>query len=150
MYKSILTCLFAAFFTMPNAHANALDWASGAWGVDLENLPEDADAKELNRFEGCANSPLIISVDKELKTYEAVHTGQDNFKATSPILSVNTLWISLQYDDETRTMKNGELQIWHMFFVSPDKFYWIVGPGIHEGERDGIVPIARVRCKNFT
>jgi len=125
----------------------ALDWATGSWGVDVENVPEGLNAEELDAFRGCQTSPVKITVDKETMRYKAIHTGEGDFTSTSPILDVEDRWITLQYDGETRVLKNGNLQKWHMFFVSPDRFYWVAGEGVWENQRDFVVPVARVRCQ---
>ena len=125
---------------------NAIDLATGSWGIEESDVPEDADAEELESLRRCRSAPVHISVDPETMRYKAVHTGEDNFVATAPILAANSRYISLRYNDEERVMKNGDLQIWHMFFVTPDKFYWVLGPGVGQDERDGVISIARVRC----
>ena len=134
---------------MPSAAlgADAMDWATGSWGIDVENVPEGLDAKALDAFRGCRSSPVKITVDRDTRRYRAVHTGEGDFVAKGPILKIRKKSISLQYDDETRLMKNGDPQIWHMVFVSPDKFYWVFGPDLYAGKREGIVPTARVRCR---
>lgn len=121
----------------------ALDWATGSWGIELESAPEGQDTTQRT----CQSSPVIITIDKKNMRYKAVHTGEDDFVATAPILKANDKWITLQYDDETRTLKNGNLHKWHMVFVSPDKFYWVLGEGVKDNERDGIIATARVRCE---
>jgi hypothetical protein len=126
---------------------DALDWATGSWGVDVENIPEDLDAEAMDERRGCRTSPVVITADRETLRYKAIHTGEDNFTATAPILKVRKKSISLQYDDETRLMKNGEPHIWHMVFVNPDKFYWVLGTDIYRGQREGTISVARVRCR---
>jgi hypothetical protein len=126
---------------------DALDWATGSWGIDVENVPEGLDAKALDEFRGCRTSPVKITADRDNLIYRAVHTGEGDFVATGPILKVRKRSISLQYDDEQRLMKNGEPQIWHMVFVNKDKFYWVYGPDIYAGKREGVVPTARIRCR---
>ncbi|WP_427453810.1 hypothetical protein [Litorimonas sp. WD9-15] len=130
------------------SHAEgALDWATGSWGIDVENIPEDLTPEQIDSYRNCDTSPVRITIDKENLRYKAIHTGENDFTSTSPVLDVQERWITLQYDDETRTLENGDLHKWHMFFVSPDKFYWIVGEGVGENEREGVVPVARVRCQ---
>ncbi len=34
----------------------------------------------------------------------------------------------------------------HWGFVSDDEFYWIEGPGVREGDREGVVGNSRMRC----
>lgn len=102
----------------------------------------------MERLRGCKASPVIISANRKNMRYKAIHTGEDDFVANADILDINEKWISIRYDDEDRLMENGEPQIWHMFFVSQDKFYWIVGPGITADKREGVVAGARVRCQS--
>lgn len=147
--KYFIFVLALSFCVNSTAHANAIDWANGAWGIDVDNVPEGIDAKALDKLRGCATSPVWITADRDTLRYTAVHSGEEGFKSESPILSSEKRWISLQYDGETRRMKNGDLQMWHMVFVSEDKFYWVLGKGVEDGERESIVPTARVRCKNF-
>lgn len=140
--------LAACIIFAPTACAqDAIHWATGSWGIDVENVPEGLDAEALDEFRGCQKSPVIINVNPETMSYRAVHTGEDNFVAEGPILKSEKRSISVQYDNETRTMQNGEPHIWHMFFVSPDKFYWILGTGIRKDQREAVVPNARVRCQ---
>ncbi len=140
--------LIALFMSSPAAFAaDAIDLASGSWGIDVSNVPDGVDAKALDEFRGCQKSPVIITVNRETMRYKAVHTGEDNFVGEGPILTSGKNSLSLQYDDEDRLMKNGEPHIWHMFFISPDKFYWILGTGIRADQRDGIIETARVRCQ---
>ncbi|MEP1231084.1 MAG: hypothetical protein ABJG88_10450 [Litorimonas sp.] len=147
--KTIIMSAVFIFASVFNAHADdALDWANGAWGIDVEDIPEGLDAAAIDELRNCHKSPVIITTDRKTLRYKAVHTGEDDYTAKSPILAVEKQWISLRYDGEDRVMKNGDTAIWHMFFINPDKFYWIVGPGIQEGERDGVVPMARVRCQS--
>lgn len=126
---------------------DALDWATGSWGVDVKNIPEGLDAKALDEFRGCRTSPVVITADRDTLRYRAVHTGEGDFVAKGPILKVRKTSISIQYDDEQRLMKNGEPQIWHMAFVNRDKFYWVYGPDIYRGKREGYVAVARIRCQ---
>lgn len=144
----IWVLIFLAWFCPTSAMAeDALDWATGSWGVDVENIPEGLDAKTMDELRGCQKSPVVITADRDTLRYRAVHTGEENFVATGPILKVRKSSISVQYDDETRLMKNGEPHIWHMLFVNPDKFYWVVGPDVYKGQREGVVSVARIRCR---
>ena len=147
MRRSIISaCLLVLPFQM--ASAGALDLVTGNWGIAPETVPEDLDAEEMERLRGCKASPVIISANRKNMRYKAIHTGEDDFVANADILDINEKWISIRYDDEDRLMENGEPQIWHMFFVSQDKFYWIVGPGITADKREGVVAGARVRCQS--
>jgi len=121
----------------------ALDWATGTWGRDLDTAPADQQTSRRT----CQTSPIIVTIDKENMRYKAVHTGEDDFVGAAAILETHDRWITLQYDNEKRTLKNGNPQKWHMYFVSPDKFYWIVGEGVWKNEREGFIPTLRVRCE---
>lgn len=137
----------AAIFLSFTARADPLDWANGAWGIDIENMPEGLIDEEVDAYRNCKSTPVFITVNRKAMRYKAVHSGEDNFVSTSPILTATTSTLSLQYDDEDRVMENGNLHKWHMVFVSPDKFYWVLGEGITEDERDGVIAVARVRCR---
>jgi len=147
--KYICLISFFIWFSAITAQADPLDWANGAWGIDVETVPENLNAAELDKLRGCEGSAVLISTDRENMRYKAVHTREDDLEATAPILNVGPQWLSLRYDGEERRMENGEPQIWHMFFIDKDTFYWIVGPGISEEDREGIVPVARVRCQTL-
>jgi len=137
-----LTSLIAmSGFSSAQADDNALDLAVGTWGV-IDNEEDE----ELKDFRKCGLSSVMISIDKETMRYSAVHTGED-FTAEADILRVEERYLSIRYDDEERTMNNGKPHIWHMVFVGDDKFYWVLGPGVSEQERDGVVDAARVRCE---
>ena len=131
------------------AQADPLDWANGVWGTDIETMPEGTDGSEFDESRVCDGSAVLISTNREDMRYEAVHTGEGNLKAKASVLNVGSKWLSIRYDDEERLMENGEPQIWHMFFLDQNTFYWVLGPGISEEQRDGIVPVARVRCQNL-
>lgn len=141
--------VFFMFLAVPSAASaeGALDWATGSWGIDVESIPEGLDDKAIDKLRNCQSTPVVITIDQDTMRYKAIHTGEDGFVAKAPVLKSNKLSLTLQYDDETRVMKNGKPQIWHMFFISPDKFYWVLGEGIREDQRDGIIPVARVRCR---
>ncbi len=81
--------------------------------------------------------------------YTAVHTGENNFISASPVLNATDTYLSLRYDDEDRVMENGNLHKWHMVFVSPDKFYWVLGEEPTKEAREGIIAIARIRCQTL-
>ena len=131
------------------AAADPIEWANGAWGIDVDNIPEGLTAEQIDERRNCKSTPVLISTDRKSMRYKAVHTGEKSFVSNSPILESTSHYLSLQYDGEERLMKNGELSKWHMFFVTPDKFYWVLGEGVSEGERDGIIPVARVRCQTY-
>jgi len=134
-------------FPSPAFAKDALDWVTGSWGIDIENVPEGIDAKALDALRGCRNSPVKIKADRDALRYRAVHTGENSFLAKGDILKVRKTSISLQYDNETRLMKNGDPQIWHMLFVNPDKFYWVYGADVYGKKREGYVATARIRCR---
>jgi len=146
MYK-ILLVLLISMVPSQFATADILERANGAWGINPETVNEEHNLQEWEDFRGCQKSPVIISVDREKMRYKAMHTGEENFEAHADIIAIEDLWISIRYDNETEKMENGELNIWHLFFVSKDEFYWIRGPGVREGEREGVVSISRIRCK---
>jgi len=133
--KKLFVILGLALLPVQAASADVLDLVEGNWGIATETVPDDLDAEAMEKARGCKSTPVIITVDRKKKRYKAVHTGEEK-------------WISIRYDDEDRLMENGDPQIWHMFFVSDDEFYWIVGPGIQKNEREGIVSTSRVRCKS--
>ncbi len=145
--RKLFLSVILALGLFHTASADILDKVTGHWGINPETIGEDQDKKELLDFRGCEKSPVVITVDRKNMRYKAVHTGEDSFESNGDILGIEKLWISIRYDDETEKMKNGELNIWHLFFVSEDEFYWIKGPGVREGEREGIVGLSRIRCK---
>jgi hypothetical protein len=149
MFKFFAFSIFLSLLFHQNSWANVFEMATGNWGVEVSNPPEGIDIKELERYRGCAESPVVITADKDTMRFRAVHTGEDNFISEGPILDSGPNWLSVRYDGETRLMKDGEPQIWHMVFVEQDKFYWVVGHGITEDKREGIVPVARVKCQNL-
>lgn len=131
-------------FSVPAA-ARPIDWANGAWGIETAPGAGGSEAS-MSKWRNCGDSPVLIKTDRANKRYESVLTGEDDYKRSAPILAETDTYITIQYDGEKRLMKDGKPQIWHMYFVSPDKFYWIVGYGIRADQRDGIVPQPRVRC----
>ncbi len=130
------------------AQADILDRVTGHWRISSETIGKDQDKTKLLDFRCCEKSPVVITVDRENMRYKAVHTGEDSFESNGDILATEKLWIYIRYDDETEKMKNGELNIWHLFFASEDEFYWIRGPGVREVEREGVVGLSRIRCKS--
>jgi len=146
--KKLFIILGLALLPVQAASADVLDLVEGNWGIATETVPDDLDAEAMEKARGCKSTPVIITVDRKKKRYKAVHTGEEDFVAEGDILAIEEKWISIRYDDEDRLMENGDPQIWHMFFVSDDEFYWIVGPGIQKNEREGIVSTSRVRCKS--
>ncbi|CAM3690239.1 hypothetical protein [Litorimonas haliclonae] len=147
--KVIYLFIASLWLSALTAQADPLEWANGAWGIDVETVPDGLDAAQLDKLRGCDGSAVMINTDRDTMRYQAIHTGEDDLKAKAPILDIGPQWLSLRYDDETRLMKNGDLQIWHMFFVDEDTFYWVLGSGVSEDQREGIIPIARVRCQTL-
>jgi len=145
-FVSLILCVLSTSI----ASANSLDWATGAWGIEIDNIPEGLDPRAIDTLRNCMDTPVYITVNKETLRYKAVHTGENNFETHSPILEHTHKTLTLQYDNEARLMKNGEPHIWHMVFVNEDKFYWVLGTGIGKDERDGMIPVARVRCQTLT
>ena len=75
-----------------------------------------------------------------------MHSGED-FTSEGDVSHVQDRYFSVGNDDEDCVMKSGELRIWHMVFVSNNKFYWVVGPSVSKKECDGVVNAARIRCQ---
>lgn len=148
-FKQLLLGLLAALFSLSvqasDIAPDALSLAVGTWGT--ENSVNEEDPERVD-YRKCGKSPVIVTIDRINMRYKAVHTGED-FTAEADVLDVKPRYLSVRYDDEDRLMENGEPQIWHMVFVSDNRFYWVVGPGVSEDERDGVVTVARVRCETF-
>jgi len=126
---------------------NTLSLAEGNWGIQSVNDAGDANAS--GNLRRCGTSPVIITIDRKALRYKAVYTGE-NFTAQGTILKATARYLSVQYDNEERLMGNGKPHIWHMVFVENDKFYWVLGAGVSEAERQAIVPSPRVRCRLLT
>ncbi len=100
------------------AQADVLKWAEGFWGLD-ETRWDAEDYKERN----CTDSPVEIRIDRESMTYWS-KIG-DNQPRTAIITDVTDKGFTLKYENETRLMDDGNLQVWTISFADRNKFHWI-------------------------
>lgn len=150
--SAVIKTLFVSFLIATNlapSHAQvnneAIDWISGTWGINPADLEGDEKRDEILKAGSCLSNPVILSVNPETGRY-SVSQPKENYKQIATILATHPKFITLQYDDEERKMANGNPQIWHAFFLNENQFAWVLGEGINENERDGIVPYTRIRC----
>ena len=142
----------ALLLAMPaTAFADGLTLAVGSWGVVSATPGENATEDELdyNRdllTRACEAGGLRVEIDREGMRYRSYVAGED-FLSTGDIIDHGPDYITLSYDDETRTMSDGSPQIWHMVFTDDDMFFWVLGHGRRIGERDGVVAQPRIRCE---
>lgn len=138
----ILTCCILINLIGVSAHASAVDWAQGSWGVS-------SDKKEEKQF-GCNVAPLVVNIDTEKMRYQGTRRDGDKdaplLLDRAEILSITDKGITIQYDDEDRLMTNRDLQIWIMFFINPDEFVWIRQDWLKDGEVTGATA-SRHRCR---
>lgn len=128
---TIIFIAFTAFLIVPTkASASALLLADGSW----ELIPADEPRPDgWDKTHRCSVEPLNVRIDIEAKRYTATFGNQkDIIKAD--ILDSGDNYLQLKYDNEERKMKNGDLQIWNMFFVSEDEFYWVREDWIEDGK----------------
>ena len=135
--------------TPVTAMADGLTLAVGSWGVVAGSPGDDATQDELDYHRdlltrACESGGLQVSIDREALRYTGILPGEDSV-TSGDILDHGPDFITLRYDDETRTMNDGSPQIWHMVFTD-DMFFWVLGHGRNIGERDGVVAQPRLRC----
>ena len=136
--------------TPVTAMADGLTLAVGSWGVVAGSPGDNATQDELDYHRdlltrACESGGLQVSIDREALRYTGILPGED-FVTSGDILDHGPDFITLRYDDETRTMNDGSPQIWHMVFTDDDMFFWVLGHGRNIGERDGVVAQPRLRC----
>lgn len=101
-----------------NANADALDWATGFWGLNETDWDVD-DYVDRN----CKDSPVEISIDRESMSYWSKIGDKKPRKAK--ISNVTDKSFTLEYSNETRLMADGRPHIWTIRFENSNKFYWI-------------------------
>ena len=117
------------------AHAKAMDFANGVWGVVAQN----DDEKPFT----CGKSSLTVFIDQATGTYTSKMLGEAEEKAR--ILEYGENFLHIQYIGEERVMENGTLQTWYMFFTDADEFVWVRGDWVKDGEIMGATS-PRIRC----
>jgi len=106
------------FFLSSSAHADALNWAEGYWGVSPKDLKSE-EYKDRN----CEDRPVKIQIDKDKKIYRS-QIGNDQPRSAM-ISDITKTSFTINYDNETRIMSDGRLHIWTIQFLDADSFYWI-------------------------
>lgn len=112
----LILCVLIMFVPVL-AHADAINWANGYWG--LNDIDMDAQFAERN----CKDSPVHIRIDAENLAYWS-QIG-DQTPREGIISNVTDQGFTLVYDNEERRMTDGRLHIWHITFVDQDTFYWV-------------------------
>ena len=138
------------FATPVTASADGLTLAVGSWGVVAGTPDDNATQDEIDHHRdlltrACESGGLQVEIDRVAMRYRGYVAGED-FLSTGDILDHGPDFITLRYDDETRTMNDGSPHIWHMVFTDDDMFFWVLGHGRNIGERDGVVAQPRLRC----
>lgn len=149
-HKDMMTRLISltvCFFVTLSSHAwsqvgaSPLILAEGSW----ELVPnDDPQSKELEKSRKCEVKPLRVEIDPDTKRYIGIF-GDNEHVDKADILRVGDTFLTIKYDNEERKMDNGELQVWHMLFTSPDVFVWVRQDWVVDGKVKGATQ-ARRRC----
>lgn len=147
LFFTIVFFLLSLFISVSSkASTSALLLAEGCWELIPAEGPRDDGWDKTHR---CSVEPLNVKIDVEAKRYTA-RFGSHEELIKADILSSGDNFLQLKYDNEKRKMKNGDIQIWNMFFVSEDEFYWVREDWIEnekilnstQGRRRCMAPIA--------
>jgi len=131
--KTLIGLIVMWFFSLALAEAQspALLIAEGSWELIPNDDPRTDDWEKTHR---CGIEPLNVTIDSDAKRYTARFGDNHEDLIKADILESGDNFLQLKYDNEERKLKNGELQIWNMFFVSEDEFYWVREDWIENGE----------------
>ncbi len=125
----------AALAFAPCVHANILDWANGTWAAP----DDDPDAGDFI----CSKKPMTASTNASTQRYRVDYF--DGSGESADILQVDGKSFALQYDGEERVMDDGQIQIWHMYFIDKNTFVWVRDDWIKDNKITGYTA-RRIRC----